>query len=341
MLRPLVHAINRVLRVFDARLVRASTFQENEAARGGAGSEPPAPSPARKPNPQVDWEAPLPRLRDLLTTPLHFLMLGSSGDVLKLPRGLADKVSVLSVDAVAPGLGGPFIPIQQIVAPKAGKVTFVQRAFAGCSSIAQPRPALVKAYGLEALYEEKNRCEVESTSLGELALRHGVDRWHWIKTDLEGLDFEVVKSLGDGVRQTLVLQMELRFEPFYEGEPHFHTVAGYLADRGFDLLDLAIERWRYVTPNRLLPTKGRATYCDAVFVNRDPGGPIADVLAQALILGILGYLNYAEYLVQRVRDAQPEAASEIIDFLFARMRGGEPYLPHPSVPHVVNAAGDY
>ena len=340
MLRPLVHAINRVLRIFDARLVRASTFLENEAARGGGRLDLPAPIPARKPNPQVDLEAPLPHLRDLLTTPLHFLMVGSSGDVLKLPRGLADKVKVLSVDAVAPGLGGPFTAIQQIVAPEARKVTFVERAFAGCSSIAQPRPGLVKAYGLEALYREKNRWEVQSTSLGDLALRHRVDRWHWIKTDLEGLDFEVVKSLGDGVRRTLVLQMELRFEPFYEGEPRFHTVAGYLEDYGFELLDLAIERWRYVTPNRLLPTKGRATYCDAMFVRPDPAGPIADILVQALILGILGYLNYAEYLVEWVRDAQPEAASEIIDFLFARMRGGDPFLPHPSVPHVVNAAGD-
>ncbi len=327
MLKLLVHALNRTLRIFDARLVRVSTLADNEGA-------------PRRPDPQVDLEAGFAHLRDLLTTPLQFLMLGSSGDVLKLPRGLADKINVFSVDAVAPGLGESFTAIRQIVTPDAGKAVFVERAFAGCSSIAAPRQRLVEAYGLEALFREKNRCEVESTSVRELALRHRVDRWHWIKTDLEGLDFAVVKSLGDAVRRTLVLQMELRFEPFFEGEPRFHSVASYLEDHGFDLLDLQIERWRYVTPNRLLPTKGRATYCDAVFVNRDPGGQNADVLAQALILGLLGYLNYAEYLVERVRDAQPEAADEIIDFLFSRMRGGEPFLPHPSVPHVVTAAGD-
>jgi hypothetical protein len=340
MLKPLVRALNKVLRIFDARLVRASTFAEDAGFPPGGRADHPEPAPGRRPDPELDLDARLPHVRALLTTPLDFLMLGSSGDVLRLPRGLADKVHVFSVDAVAPGLGAPFTAIQQVVTPEAGKVSFVQRAFAGCSSVAAPLWRLVAAYGLEALFREKNRCEVESTSVRELALRHRVDRWHWIKTDLEGLDFEVVKSLGDAVRRTLVLQMELRFEPFYEGEPRFHTVAGYLDDRGFDLFDLQIERWRYVTPNRLSPTKGRATYCDAVFVNRDPGGEAADVLAQALILGILGYLNCAEHLVEPIREAHPEAVDELVDFLFSRMRGREPFLPYPSVPHVVTAAGD-
>jgi hypothetical protein len=330
MLGRFVAALNRLLCLVDARLVRDSAFPK----------EPPSPVPLRKPNPEVDPEARFVRLRELLAAPLNFLLLGSSNDVLKLPRDLADKLNVFSVDAVAPGLGASFTAISEIVAPDAREVIFVERAFSGCSSIAPPRQELVEAYGLAALYREKNRVQVKGTSVRELSARHKVDRWHFLKTDLEGLDFEIVKSLGDAIRRTLVLQMELRFEPFYAGEPHFHEVAAYLEDYGFEVLDLQIERWRRVTPNMLLHTKGRATYCDALFVNRDPGHQAADVLAQALILGILGYLNQAEYLLPRVRDAVPEAAAEMVEFLFGRMRGREPFLPHPSVPHVVTAAGD-
>jgi hypothetical protein len=330
MLGRFVAALNRVLRLVDARLVRDSTFPK----------EPPPPAPPPKPKPEVDLEARFLHLRKVLTSPLNFLLLGSSNDVLRLPRDLADRINVFSVDAVSPGQGASFTAISEIVAPDAGGVTFVERSFSGCSSIAPPREDLVRAYGLEALFREKSRLTVQGTTVGQLAERHHVDRWHFMKTDLEGLDFAVVKSLGDDLRRTLVLQMELRFEPFYAGEPHFHEVAAYLAGRGFDVLDLQIERWRYVTPHMLLPTKGRATYCDALFVNREPGDQSTDVLAQALILGILGYLNQAEHLLGRAGDVPPEAAAEIVDFLFGRMRGGEPLLPHPSVPHVVSAAGD-
>jgi len=330
MLGRFVAALNRLLRLVDARLVRDSTFPKG----------PPPPGPPPKPKPEVDLEARFVHLREVLTSPLNFLLLGSSNDVLKLPRDLADKIRVFSVDAVAPGQGASFTAISEIVAPEAGDVTFVERAFSGCSSIAPPRQDLVRAYGLEALFREKSRVQVQGTTVPQIARRHHVDRWHFLKTDLEGLDFEVVKSLGDGVRRTLVLQMELRFEPFYAGEPHFHEVAAYLAARGFEVLDLQIERWRYVTPHMLLHTKGRATYCDAVFVNRDLTSQSTDILAQALILGILGYLNHAEFLLARVCGVPPEATAEIIEFLFGRMRGGEPFVPHPSVPHVVSAAGD-
>jgi hypothetical protein len=117
---------------------------------------------------------------------------------------------------------------------------------AGVSSVLEPNPSLIEKYGLKEMYRIKQKHIVEAVTLAELADRNQVSDWDCIKTDLEGLDFEVIRGLGERIRNTSVVQMELRFEPFYAGEPHFHEVAAWLHERGFEILDIRPERWRHL-----------------------------------------------------------------------------------------------
>ena len=50
-----------------------------------------------------------------------------------------------------------------------------------------------------------------------------------------------VASAPEIVGQALCVQSELRFQPFFHGEPHFHEVAAYLTGLGFELVFLRPE----------------------------------------------------------------------------------------------------
>ena len=133
--------------------------------------------------------------------------------------------------------------------------------------------------------------------------------------------------------------MELRFEPFYRGEPRFHEVAAYLEEKGFQLLDLMSERWRYKTAHAKFASQGHAVFCNAMFVNRrQENGADAAITRKALILGLMGYANYAERVLEPMAGRRPDVVREMIDLLFpACMRAPYmPYSPHPNVTHGAN-----
>lgn len=319
-----------------AELVAAGAALEGErAAQAHARQE----ILRRTARPRLNADVSVSALHAALADPVNLLLLGSVGDAVLFPHGLADRVRIFSVDAVSPAHGESVVPITSIITPSEGEFTFIERTFAECSSIARPRRDLLDAYGLSEFFQEQRRVVCRGTTLAALAAQHDVGRWHFIKCDLESLDFPVVHSLGDSVRRTLVLQMELRFEPFFEGEPYFHEAAAWLHERGFALLDVRVERWRYRTPHQTLPTRGRATFCNAIFVNRRLADA-ADALVQSLLVGGLGYVNFAEHILQPWEASYPAAVGELREFLFSAMRDQPPLLPIPELPHVVNAADD-
>jgi hypothetical protein len=283
----------------------------------------------------------------ILKSPITIALLGSQSDVLAVPCELARHVRIWSVDAVSPGMQGDareqgpqVFPLSCVVAPETGPVEFREHASSCCSSVLLPRESSIAAYGLEENFRLVQKTRVAGTSLSELADRNGLTTWRLIKTDLEGLDFAVVKGLGERLRGTLVLEMELRFEPFYEGEPRMAEVLAYLHGFGFEVLDLSLERWRYRTAHHVRSRRGHVAFCNVHFVNRSIT-PAAeeDFVAQVLLLGLLGHTNFAEMLLESAADMPARLREELLDFLFPAEHERDLYLPFPDYPHVTTPVG--
>jgi hypothetical protein len=140
-----------------------------------------------------------------------------------------------------------------------------------------------------------------------LLQRNQVATLDFLKTDVEGLDSAIIRSCEKFLGQTLCLQAELRFNPFYETEPPFHETVSYLAVHGYEVLDiLHIDRWKYCTPNWKWQLQGRAVWADFLFflkpekiiANFGEAAPLA--VAKQIILAImLGKKNYGEFLLQQ------------------------------------------
>ncbi len=235
------------------------------------------------------------------------LDLGSahSGNLLSASPELASAVTLVEVDPQAPTADGTVchrrICLPRAVAGTPGPRTFKHRAFPEGSSFLDPRPDLLRDYGLERYFDLVREEEIECETLPGLLAAQGIPRVDLFKTDLEGLDFEVIRSAPDLVRAALVLQCELRFQPFFEGEAEFTEVTGHLRQQGFELIWIRPQIWKYATPGRDQARAGRLVWADACFFLSPSGVRKLDLgwkafAKQILLAKLLGLENYAEHL---------------------------------------------
>lgn len=215
------------------------------------------------------------------------------------------------------------VSLKKGVSGKEGRRIFHRRKWWGCSSFLDVKPELAKAYAHEELVSPAGDIELECLTMKGILEACGIQRADFIKTDLEGLDYAVLASDGSLTGEALAVQCELRFEPFYEGEPHFHTVVEYMLGLGFDLITLDPMVWKYATPNREKQRNGRLVGADAVFfLNPDQVmkkcGEKAHVgfVKQILIAKLLHLDNYSEFIFENIKHELPqEVRQEIRNFI--------------------------
>src|SRR5688500_10208258 len=93
------------------------------------------------------------------------LDLGSAhiAGILKQVPGLEETITVIEVDALLdkPVTTPTKIALNRAVAGKPGRRIFKERKYAPCSSFLEPKPELVKAYGLDDYFIESKAIPLE------------------------------------------------------------------------------------------------------------------------------------------------------------------------------------
>ncbi len=245
----------------------------------------------------------------------HFVVvnLGSAGDRdYALPPAIRAATTLVEIDAgKASRSRGAYAAkhsLQSAVAGTEGTRTFIQRAYGLCSSLLEPRRELIERYGLERYFEIVSASAVECKRLPDLLSDLGIQSIDFLKTDLEGLDFEVIQSCEAMLPQVLAIQCELRFEPFYIGEPPFHEAASYLSERGFELIALQSEYWKPRTAHSRQHKDGRLAWADCLFMRKTAlvSAPLAQA-KQIVIASMAGRRSWAEHLLNQYKSSLPAA----------------------------------
>jgi FkbM family methyltransferase len=239
----------------------------------------------------------------------HFVIvnLGAASDVdYDIPARFRRAVTLVEIDATAPSRSKATYhqrhTLDSVIAGDAGTRVFRQRRFAECSSLLTPRPELIAMYGLERYYEVVDEREVSCRTLPEVLAERGIPTLDFLKTDLEGLDFEVIRSCETLLPRVLAIQCELRFQPFYVGEPFMHEVTTFLQERGFELIGLTPAFWRPRGPHWGKHWDGRVVYADCLFMRNPETVTTSLSQAKQVLLGSMaGRRGYAAYLLEYFR----------------------------------------
>lgn len=296
-------------------------------------------------------------IMDKLASQFVVANLGASGDAdYKAPPALLRTMTVVELDGGAQPIQTSDkyhqkIRISEFVSGRGGPRTFYERAFWGCCGLSAARDEVVERYGLEAFYRVNATRQVSTRPLTEVLAEKGIRRVDFLKTDLEGIDFEVLKSVQELLPETLAVQCELRFEPLYADEPPADEVLPFLRKLGFELVGLRPEYWKPKHPDWGAFVDGNVAWGDFFFMRSAPSViALAEKTGDALPLAkhiflsvMFGKINHALRLLytykDRLGDAQTKEVVEVVNgFLSANPAYfGSPVLanfPHLSDPTV-------
>jgi len=175
-------------------------------------------------------------------------------------------------------------------------------------------------FGLEHMTKLKNKLEFDCITVNEMLANEKIDRVDFFKTDLEGLDFEILKSAKETVNDALVVQSELRFQPMFIGEPNFVEVCSFMQEMDFELIYIATEVWKYNTQHRNDFRDGRLVWGDFIFFKKlnttSSKEAFKLVLKQIIIAKSLGLHSHAEFLYEKHIDLFPaEILQELSVFM--------------------------
>jgi len=247
--------------------------------------------------------------------------LGSGGDEpFALPAWARNGSTLVDVDAAdrPAAIAGNYerrLTLSDIVAGSPGVREFTTRSFLSVSGLLEPKPELVEKYALQEYFAVVDRTLVQTRTLPNMLAEHGIGHVDLLKTDLEGLDLEVLLACGRLLERAYCIRCELRFEPFYEGEPKFHDALTALDRRGFDLLSLSTETWQPATPYRdtLVDRRdGQTAWADCILIRRLTADDVVGRARQVVLLSGLAQRAVAAYLLGTVADRIPRQCRDLL-----------------------------
>jgi FkbM family methyltransferase len=212
------------------------------------------------------------------------------------------------------------IKIQKGIHTSAGTKDFYLRSYIETSSFLKIKPEQIKAYGMEKIVEIKEIIPIECTTINSILEEHNLSSIDFLKTDIEGLDFEIIKSIEDKLSRINVIKSEIRFNPFYESEKPFYEICQYLANHGFEFINFTVlDEWKYNTKNQSKHRDGRLAWGDFVFfrkLNTKDINFISDLTKQILIAKSLNLNSYSEFLLENNKESlSKELYNELEDLV--------------------------
>lgn len=156
---------------------------------------------------------------------------------------------------------------------------------------------------------------VSGTTLADYVEQQGIAHIDFLKLDTQGNELDILRGAGASLDRVSVVKTEVGLIPLYEGQPLLGDVATFMADQGFDLIDLqstdACRRY-HVDPG-LDPRSYRLVWGDAIFA-RSLTLDRPRALEQGLVLAELGYVDVALHLFENGAGLAADVRAELSRF---------------------------
>jgi FkbM family methyltransferase len=174
----------------------------------------------------------------------------------------------------------------------------------GSSSLLRPNYAFIRnfPYGAGMTVEETRPVSV--TTLDRVCADEGL-RPDVLKIDVQGAELSVLRGAQKTLTSVLCVELEVNFNPQYEGQPLFGDVDAFLRHRGFLLLGLRRNYWRRAvrarshSPGGGTLVHGDALYLISVALEASEGSTLLKALA---VFAAYKQMDLVHCLIDRVGD---------------------------------------
>jgi FkbM family methyltransferase len=160
-----------------------------------------------------------------------------------------------------------FRPLPYALAEKDGKTLFYATNCPTGSSLLKPNKQWKYHSDSDPYYYPLKELEIEALSLNTALNQECIQDIDVIKMDTQGAELSILRGLDENrLNKTLLVELEILFEPFYENSSRLADVENFMNDHGLEMYDV-----RVVRSARKIPAL-QETYNKRVFQieNHDP-----------------------------------------------------------------------
>jgi len=119
---------------------------------------------------------------------------------------------------------------------------FYLTKFPYCSSLLEPNNEKLEPFVNSQLFEVEKEISLKTLSLNTVLNDLGIDRIDWFKTDSQGIDLRIFKSLSGKIKkQILVAEFEPGIIDAYKGEDKLYQILEYFQFQNYWLSDMEIK----------------------------------------------------------------------------------------------------
>ena len=133
--------------------------------------------------------------------------------------------------------------LNRLVAPKySDGIDFYLTRSPYCSSSLEPDVAALDVWAFQELFKVERTIKLPAVDLNSVLSQVGVDRIDWYKTDSQGTDLRIFKSLSEPMMNNI---LTADFEPgildAYKGEDKLHAIMAFMEEKPFWVSDMVIK----------------------------------------------------------------------------------------------------
>jgi FkbM family methyltransferase len=169
----------------------------------------------------------------------------------------------------------PLALVRQVaLGSTAGTLPFYVTRHPACASLRKPNWELLERYEIKSWFEIEREYDVYVQRTDELIQQGVLEQPDYVHVDVQGFELEVLKGVGEFLRNVTGLKLELHPVPLYQGETSMFEVGSWLANLGFQLVGLQQQG----------PYEGDFVEANCFFINRGlPQTEAAKKLAEFFI----------------------------------------------------------
>lgn len=203
--------------------------------------------------------------------------------------------------------------VPMALAAREGPVDLFLTEREGLSSILRPDPTVGGRFCHAEGFAPRGIFRVPATTLKTAAAGYGFEDATFLKLDTQGTEVEILASGEDILRKSaLAIHVEVLLQPLYVGQPQIGGVFGFLAERGFPLVDLQRTFLRRAGFDPTLFSRRQVVWAHALFM-REP----SDTLVRASLSNLARYAGLAaafdqfDLALEAIRGASDTVGSEL------------------------------
>ena len=154
---------------------------------------------------------------------------------------------------------------------------------------------------------------------------NNINEVDFIKIDTQGYELPILRGYANNFDSVIGLEIEVEFEPMYEGQPLFSDVDNFVKDKGFSLVDLKRYYWKRQNNVNTGNSKGQMIFGDALYFKSPEQILLMPNISQEKIIRCIfiylayGYVDLAQTLLKNATNKEL-LSEEIHDLLLIELK---------------------